>query len=50
LRTSNLVAIVMLAVTGYSYGSYSGGRKWMWALSMLVLSVGMVLLTVKLGG
>jgi len=50
LRTSNLVAIIMLAITGYSYGSYSGGRKWMWASSMVALSVGMVLLTVKLGG
>jgi hypothetical protein len=50
LRYSNLVAIVMLAITGYSYGRYSGGQKWTWALSMILLGGGMVALTIKLGG
>ena len=50
LRYSNLVAIIMLAITGYSYGRYSGGQKWTWALSMVLMGVAMVALTVKLGG
>ena len=50
LRVSNVIAIVMLAMTGYSYGHYSGQREWLWALAMIVLSVGMVGLTVALGG
>ena len=50
LRASNLVAIIMLAITGYSYGRYSGERRWMWSLSMVLLGLAMVALTVKLGG
>jgi VIT family len=50
LRASHLVAIVMLAITGYSYGRYSGGRRWLWSLSMVLLGVAMVVVTVKLGG
>lgn len=50
LRYSNLVAIIMLAITGYAYGQYSGGPKWIWALSMVLLGAAMVVLTVKLGG
>jgi len=50
LRISNLVAIIMLAITGYSYGRYSGEQKWIWALSMVLLGAAMVALTVKLGG
>jgi len=50
LRYSNVIAIIMLAITGYSYGRYSGEQKWMWALSMVLLGAAMVALTVKLGG
>jgi len=50
LRYSNLVAIVMLAITGYAYGQYSAGPKWKWAICMVLLGVAMVLLTVRLGG
>ena len=50
LRYSNLVAIIMLAITGYSYGRYSGEQKWGWAVSMVLLGLAMVGLTVKLGG
>lgn len=50
LRFSNLVAIFMLAITGYSYGRYSGERKWLWAISMVLLGAAMVVLTVKLEG
>ena len=50
LRVSNLVAIVMLAITGYSYGRYSGQQKWVWSSSMVLLGIAMVGLTVRLGG
>jgi len=50
LRISNLVAIIMLAMTGYSYGRYSGGRRWLWSLAMVLLGGAMVALTVALGG
>jgi len=50
LRVSNLAAIVMLAIAGYSYGRYSGQREWVWSLSMVVVGLAMVALTVALGG
>lgn len=50
LNLSNLIAIILLAITGYAYGSYSGGQKWVWAVSMVLLGAAMVSLTVKLGG
>ena len=50
LRYSDLIAILMLATAGYSYGNYSGERKWAWSLSMVLLGVAMVVLTRKLGG
>jgi VIT1/CCC1 family predicted Fe2+/Mn2+ transporter len=50
LRISNLIAIIMLAMTGYSYGRYSGERKWEWSAAMVFLGGAMVALTVALGG
>lgn len=50
LRISNGIAVVMLALTGYWYGHYSGSNKWGWMLSAILLGGGMVALTVKLGG
>jgi VIT1/CCC1 family predicted Fe2+/Mn2+ transporter len=50
LHVSNLVAILMLAVAGYSYGRYSGQKPWLWSLSMIILGLAMVALTVRLGG
>ena len=50
LRVSNLVAIVMLFLTGYAYGSYAGRRPLRVGLWMVLIGVGMVALTVALGG
>lgn len=50
LRISNLLAIVMLALTGYSYGYYSQQKAWVWSLSMVVLGLGMVGVAKVLGG
>jgi VIT1/CCC1 family predicted Fe2+/Mn2+ transporter len=50
LPISDVIAIVMLFLTGYCYGSYAGNRPWSWALSMVLVSVAMVGLTIGLGG
>ena len=50
MRISNGIAIVMLALTGYSYGRYSGQRPWVWAISLILLGAAMVGLTIRLGG
>jgi VIT1/CCC1 family predicted Fe2+/Mn2+ transporter len=50
LRVSNLVSIIMLFLTGYAYGSYAGYRPLRVGFWMVVVGVGMIGLTVALGG
>ena len=50
LRLSNAVALVMLFLLGHSLGKYAGGRPWLLGLGMLVLGLGLVGLTIVLGG
>ena len=51
LRMSNLVAIVMLFLTGWAYGKYAGYRRpWHVGSFMVVIGVCMVGLTIALGG
>ena len=50
LRISNLVAVIMLFLTGYAYGKFAGGRPWKVGLLMVVVGVAMVGLTIALGG
>jgi hypothetical protein len=50
LRTSNLVAIVMLFVTGYWLGQHGGYSPWRTGLSMVLLGVLLVGITIALGG
>jgi hypothetical protein len=50
LRVSNLVAIVMLFLTGYAYGKYAGYRPLRVGFWMVLVGLGMVGLTVALGG
>jgi len=50
LRMSNLVAIVMLFLTGWAYGKYAGYRPWHVGSFMVVIGVCMVGLTIALGG
>jgi hypothetical protein len=50
LRISNLVAVVMMFVTGYAYGRLSGYWPWLTGLSMVVLGAALVGLTIVLGG
>lgn len=50
LHISDVIAISMLFLTGYSYGRYAGNRPWSWALSMVLVGGAMVGLTIGLGG
>ena len=50
LRVSNVVAIVMLFLTGYAFGRLTGRRPWLVGISMVVLGSVLVGLTMALGG
>ena len=50
LRVSNVVAIVMLFLTGYAFGRMTGRRPWLVGISMVVLGSILVGLTMALGG
>lgn len=50
LRLSNVVAILMLFLTGYAYGRYAGTRPWRDGLRMVVVGLAMVGLTIAFGG
>jgi hypothetical protein len=50
LRVSNAVAIVLLFVTGYSFGRCAGYHAWWTGLAMVLLGVALVGITIALGG
>ena len=50
LRLSNLVALIMLFLTGYAYGRYAGSHPWRNGFWMVLVGVAMVALTIALGG
>jgi hypothetical protein len=50
LRISNLAAILMLFLTGWTYGKYAGYRPWRVGLWMVMIGLAMVALTIALGG
>jgi hypothetical protein len=50
LRVSNVVAIVMLFLTGYAFGRMTGRRPWLVGISMVVLGSILVSITMALGG
>jgi VIT1/CCC1 family predicted Fe2+/Mn2+ transporter len=50
LRVSNAVAIVMLFLTGYAFGSLTGRRPWLVGIAMVVLGFMLVGITIALGG
>jgi hypothetical protein len=50
LRISNVIALVLLVLTGYAYGNYAEHRPWGWALSMVLIGGVMVGLAIALGG
>ena len=50
LRLSNLVAIVLMFILGYSFGRCAGRNPWVMGISMVVLGTILVGLTMALGG
>lgn len=50
LRVSNGIAIVLLFLTGYSFGRAVGYRPWRMGLSMVVIGSILVAMTIALGG
>ncbi|MGB8340263.1 MAG: VIT1/CCC1 transporter family protein [Chthoniobacterales bacterium] len=50
LRVSNVVAIVMLFLTGYAFGRMTGCKPWLVGISMVVLGSILVAMTMALGG
>jgi VIT family len=50
MRVSNLVAIVMLFVTGYAYGRLIGRHQWMVGIAMVIIGAVLAGVTMALGG
>ena len=50
LRVSNLVAIVMLFVTGFAFGRLTGRGAWQWGMAMVAIGLALAGLTMRLGG
>jgi VIT family len=50
IRISNAIAIVMLFLTGYAFGRYSGHRPWAMGMFLVLAGVAMVGLAIALGG
>jgi len=50
LRTSNAIAIVLLFITGYKFGKYSGYRPWRMGAVVTLFAVALVAVTMRLGG
>jgi hypothetical protein len=50
LRVSNAVAIVMLFLTGYAFGSLTRRQPWLVGIAMVVLGFMLVGITIALGG
>ncbi len=50
LRVSNGIAIVMLFLTGYTFGNLTGRHPWLVGVSMVVLGSVLVGMTMALGG
>lgn len=50
LRASNAVALLMLFLTGYSFGRHAGHHPLLMAFGMVVLGMVLVAITIALGG
>lgn len=50
LRISNLIAIVMLFVTGVAFGRITGRSPWVTGIAMVILGTILVAITMALGG
>ena len=50
LRVSNLVAIVLMFISGWLLAKYGGYNKWLMGFTMTLLGVILVGITIALGG
>lgn len=50
LRISNLVAIVLMFLCGWSLAKYVGANKWIMSISITLIGVVLVFITIILGG
>lgn len=50
LRVSNLIAIVMMFLCGWSVAKYVGFSKWIMSIAMILIGIFLVGLTIALGG
>ena len=50
LRVSNLVAIIMMFLCGWSVARYVGFSKWLMGIAMVVIGLFLVFVTIALGG
>lgn len=50
LRISNLVAIVLMFLCGWSLAKYVGSNKWLMSFGLTLVGIVLVLITIALGG
>jgi len=50
LRISNMIAIVLIFLCGWSLAKYVGSNKWLMSFGMTLVGVVLVLITIALGG
>jgi len=50
LRISNMVAIVLMFLCGWSLAKYVGSNKWLMSFGMTLVGIVLVLITIALGG
>ena len=50
LRVSNLIAILMMFLCGWSVARYVGYNKWKMSIAMVLIGLAMVAVTIALGG
>ena len=50
MRTSNLIAIILLFVTGFVFGRITGRRPWLVGAAMVAIGILLVGMTIALGG
>ena len=50
LRVSNMVAIVLMFLCGWSVASYVGARKWTMSIAIVLVGIMLVVITIALGG
>ena len=50
LRISNMIAIVLMFLCGWSLAKYVGSNKWLMSFGLTLVGIVLVLITIALGG